>query len=330
MSELRQNMLTKQWYVIASERKLRPDEFEQPKSPRPTKEYEPDCPFCPGNEEQTTPELDRVSNSESWRVRVFKNKFSVFHPTGDRKRRFEGIYRSMSGVGVHEVIVESPRHDQTITDLPIDHLTDLVAAYRRRANVALSNENVELVIPFKNYGPAAGTSIFHSHSQLIGVPIVPSHIGYRVEEVLRHWRETGNCPLCRMMRQELMDSRRLVHCNESFVSFVPYACGFPCEMWIVPRQHQACFEDLRDKELPDFAEILLDGVKRLYVGLDDPDYNFTVRSNPKGFRHSAAFHWYVKLMPRKTRPAGFELGTGMFINETLPEEDAEFLRSLAV
>jgi len=323
-------MLTKQWYVIATERKLRPDEFERPKSPRPSSEYESDCPFCPGNEDRTPPELYRVGTAERWRVRVFANKFAVFHATGNRERRFTGIYRSMSGVGVHEVIVESPFHNRTIPDLEIGNLTELVATYRHRANVALSNENVELVIPFKNYGPAAGTSVMHSHSQLIGVPIVPSHIGYREEEVLRHWRETGNCPLCRMMRQELMDGRRVVHCNEFFVSFVPFACGFPCEMWIVPRHHQACFEDTRDKELPAFAEILLDSVKRLRVGLDDPDYNFTIRSNPKGFRRSPAFHWYVKLMPRKSRPAGFELGTGMFINETLPEEDAEFLRSLEV
>jgi len=330
MSELRQNLVTKEWYVIATERARRPEDFIRTRPRRPDKPFVGNCPFCPGNESETPPALQEVRVGGCWSLRVVPNKYSAFSSDGTCKRRFEGLYREMSGVGIHEVIIETPIHNQPIPLMPARQVERIVKVYRDRYREALRDDRMELVIIFKNYGPSAGCSLEHPHSQLIATPLVPTHIRYRTEEARKYYDDNGLCVFCEMIRQEEEEGSRMVSTNKDFVAFVPYASGAPFEMWIMPRRHHASYSEITSTQLKNFASILQDVLSRLYYGLKDPDYNFVIRSTPKDEIHSAAFHWYLKLLPKLAEPAGFELGTGMYVNTTLPEENAEFLRNITL
>ena len=330
MSELRQNLATKEWYVIATERARRPEEFKHKKPPRLAKAFEPNCPFCPGNEKMTPPAEEVIKVGGAWSIRVVPNKFSVFRREGSRERRLNGIYREMEGVGIHEVIVETPLHNQVIPSMSLKQTERIVKVYRDRYISTLKDDRIELVIIFKNYGAAAGTSLEHPHSQLIATPLVPTHIRYRMEEARKYSDESGRCVFCDTVQAEREDARRMVAENRDFVAFVPFASGSPFEVWIMPKRHHACFCEIRNSELRPFASILQEVLARWYWGLDDPDFNFVIRSTPNDERHSNAFHWYVKMMPKLVSVAGFELGTGMYVNTTLPEENAEYLRAVKI
>jgi len=330
MSELRQNLATKEWYVIATERAKRPHDFVGKNKRPPLPQHDPKCPFCPGNESMTPPTRLAIPSEDAWRVRVVANKFSAFSPEGDRRRRVQNLHRSLAGVGVHDVIIETPRHDLTPALLPLSHVCEIVQAYRARYNAVLEDPRVAMVIPFKNHGAAAGTSLQHSHSQLIGMPLATTHIMYRMEEARRHYNDNGRCVFCTMLEGEASEGTRVVYDNAAFLVFVPYASGAPYETWIIPKRHTPSFGDLTDEEVPALADALRSTLRRYYFGLDDPDFNYVVRSTPSDERDSPALHWYIKLMPKLTKVAGFELGTGMYVNVTLPEEGAKFLRELRV
>jgi UDPglucose--hexose-1-phosphate uridylyltransferase len=331
MPQLRLNIITRDWVIITPERGVRPNEFASERKPRrPAARYDPACPFCPGNEHLTSRELFRVERDHRWQVRVVDNKYPVLLSEGERVRSSSGTYRSMTGVGTHEVIVEHPRHDLAPALYDVKELAAVFTSYRERYRHLRQDDRIEAIIIFKNHGEAAGTSLGHPHSQLAATPVVPTQIRTRVEEATRFFDDTGECVFCQTLREELQARERIVCETDHFVAFVPYAALSPFHLWIFPRRHMSSFDDISDAETDDLALVLKTVLSKMYNGLSDPDYNYSVRSLPTRDRNTDYFHWYLTIIPRISRTAGFELGSGMFINSTIPEESAAFLRDLAL
>lgn len=331
MPELRQNIITRDWVIIAKERARRPNEFASSRTSRSRAEsHNSSCPFCPGNEHQTQREIYRVSGERGWKVRVVDNKFPALMRDGERLRTINGIYRSMTAVGFHEVIIEHPRHDMTTALLSDSEVVDILEAYRHRYIDIRKDPRIEAIIIFKNHGEGAGTSLGHPHSQLAATPIVPTQVRSRIEEATRFFDEVGECVFCSTLRAELVGRERIVFESEHFVAFIPYAALSPFHLWIFPRRHTSSFGDIMDAEMEDLAAILRTVLAKLYFGLGDPDFNYSIRSIPVRDHHTDYYHWYFTIVPHVSRTAGFEIGSGMYINPALPEESAEFLRTVKV
>jgi UDPglucose--hexose-1-phosphate uridylyltransferase len=331
MPELRQNIITREWVIIAKERALRPDHFvKEKKSPSPLPRYVATCPFCRGNEHLTIKETYRISGDHGWKVRVVLNKYPALSQEGDRVRHVDGIYRSMTGVGSHEVVIENPRHDLCPARFSVQEMSDVIATYRQRYSELKKDRRVEAIIIFKNHGEAAGTSLQHPHSQIAAMPIVPTQIRNRMEESIRFFDEMGECVFCRTLKHELLDRHRIVFEGEHFVAFIPYAALSPFHLWIFPRRHVSSFDEIFDWEISDLALTMTSVLGKLYHGLNDPDYNYSIRSVPAQDGNREYFHWYVAIIPRISKTAGFEIGSGMYINTTVPEESAAFLRNVKI
>jgi UDPglucose--hexose-1-phosphate uridylyltransferase len=329
MSELRQNMATREWVVVASERAKRPDDFASKKreltGDRP--ERDPGCPFCPGNEEPSL-EISRVPESGPWGVRVVRNKFPALVPVGDPVRAAEGVHRSIPGVGHHEVIIESPRHNTCMALEKPEDIALFLNVFQGRARALADDPRVEHVICFKNHGETAGTSLVHPHAQLVALPIVPHEIRVRTEEARRHFDDNGSCVFCDMLRDEIQDGVRVVVDSDHFVAFIPFAAPSPFHTWVLPRRHEPSFLRAKSAELVDLADVLHRVLRKIYIGLNDPDYNYVVRTASVRDQDQDYLHWYLSIIPRVARTAGFELGSGMYINPAVPEANAEFLRSV--
>jgi UDPglucose--hexose-1-phosphate uridylyltransferase len=333
MSEVRMNMVTGDWVIIATERAKRPEEFTQAKEKRELPEYSPSCPFCPGNEEKTPGESFRVADSETnWRVRVVRNKFSALDPDGEILKHRAGSKQYIPGVGLHEVIIETPKHNVTTALLSLEEIGDILVAYKERITAFYEDPRIEHVIIFKNHGQGAGTSLEHPHSQIVGTAVFPGQVMHRLEEAIKsyYYGNFGECLYCSMIREEMADGSRIVSENNSFVAFIPYAALSPFHLWVFPKRHNGYFGSISDTELSDLASLLKDVLLRLYRGLDNPDFNYMIRSLSPRETDSKFFHWYLAVIPRVSQMAGFELGTGMFINTALPEESAGFLRSVEI
>lgn len=329
MPEFRQNPITREWVIIATERARRPDQFAAKEKPARLPSYVATCPFCPGNEHMTPPETFRLAAGDGWLVRAVPNKFSVLATEGGHWRRIEGLKRSAAGVGKHEVIVETPDHSLTTALLSLTQVENIVRSYKERyLELASSNGGIELVTIFKNHGAGAGTSLEHPHSQLIATPIISPQVRSRLEETLRHFDEAGECIFCHLLRDELEEGTRVITQNEHFVAYIPYAQLSPFALLIFPKRHMAAFSEIGDDEIAGLARILKDVLARLYHGLQNPDFNYTIRTAPCENRYVRYYHWYVSVIPRLTKVAGFELGSGFFVNVTLPEANAEFLRNV--
>jgi len=331
MSEFRQSIATKEWVIIATERSMRPRDFIQDGRPltdqRPS--WDAGCPFCPGNEEPPPSEQMRLPNEGPWQVRIVLNKYPAVRAQGDRVRRFDGIERRLPGVGRHEVLVEAPQHNTTVALMDPADIALVFAAMQSRAAVYAADPRIEQIMLFENHGPRAGTSLDHPHAQLIALPVVPHTVRHRSDEALRHFDDTGHCVFCDIWDGEVGDGERLITQNEHFAAFIPYAASAPFHTWVLPQRHVSSFLNATPAELTSLAVIMKDVLHRLYVGLRDPDYNFIVRTAPVRAGEQKYLHWYVTIVPRLSQSAGFELGSGMYINTALPEESAAFLRSLA-
>lgn len=326
MAEIRFNPITGDWVIIAVERARRPEAFVTVRPDRTLPPRSPACPFCPGNEAQAPGETYRIAGADGWQVRVVPNKFPALAPTGGLDHRVEGFRNRLAGVGFHEVIVETPRHDLTPALLPRDHVRLILQAGRDRYRAIYADPRVQQVILFKNHGERAGTSLEHPHAQIVGSPVVSAQIRFRSQRALEHMDETSECLYCQVLADEVDDGRRLVAANRGFVAFVPYAALSPFHLWIFPRQHRSSFATLDDTGLDLFAEILHLTLGKLYVALNNPDYNYVVRSVPGADPKREYFHWYLTIVPRVTQVAGFEMGSGMFVNTALPEDSARLLR----
>lgn len=332
MSHLRQNVITKDWVIFATERAKRPHEFARSPEDTPLELpiYKHNCPFCKGNENLSEPEYLRIEDERGWRVRIIPNKYPALSPIGDRIRHSEGIHRSITGVGYHEVLIEHPDHNATIALMEIGDVMNIFKAYRQRYNIISQDKRIESVIIFKNHGESAGTSLEHPHSQITATPVVPSQIRYRLIEAANYLDDMGECLYCYTLRDELSAKERIVLETEHFVAFIPYAALSPFHMWIFPRRHSSGFGDITDVELDDLAYTLKTVLAKLFYGLNNPAYNYTIRSIPTDDRQSDYFHWYLAIVPRVTKTAGFEMGSGMYINTAIPEDSAKFLREFEI
>ena len=332
MPELRQNLATKEWVIIATERAKRPDDFVQPKDhirieDAPT--YENQCPFCPSNEELDL-EIERAPNQGPWQTRVVQNKYPALSMEGDLQRTFDGCNRWISGVGHHEIVVEHPKHNTTWALMTPTEVTAVLETFYHRGWRIRQSDQIEQIIYFKNHGERAGASLKHPHSQIIGLPIVPHDIRQRNDEARRYYDDQGECVYQVILQEELLKKERLVAVSDHFVAFVLYAAFSPFHIWIVPRQQSVSFLYSKPEQMQDLAMILRDVLRRLYLGLNDPSYNLIIRSAPINEIGNAYLQWYVVIVPRVTQTAGFELASGMFINTALPEESAAFLRGVKI
>jgi len=340
MPELRHDPIQKRWVIIASERGRRPDDF-------PRQEQSPSvgfCPFCEGNESKTPPEIAAVrysgssANTPGWQVRVVPNKFPALRIEGDLERKGIGVHDRMNGIGAHEVIIETPRHDLNMADMSIDELKRVLWMYRERLADLMQDRRFKYILIFKNYGAAAGASLSHPHTQIIATPVTPLAISAELASAKEHYHIKERCLFCDMIVQELESGERIVHSSEAYVGIAPYASRFPFELFLAPRQHHHSYVEMDDGMLHNLAMALKDVLLRIKRCLNDPPYNFlvhtipNVRATPKRTAYwdtiSVDFHWHFEIIPRLTRVAGFEWGTGFYINPTAPEEAAKYLREV--
>jgi UDPglucose--hexose-1-phosphate uridylyltransferase len=331
MPELRQNFFTKEWVIIATERARRPEELATHRPAQTVPSFVESCPFCPGNESKTPPEVMRHprNTSEPWAVRVIPNKFAALSSTVQPTRSPQHLRRRIEGFGFHEVIIDSPDHSCAMAMLPEAQVANVLRVYKERYNLLSMDRRVNHVTIFKNHGVDAGASLQHPHSQLIATPVIPSQVRHRLHEALRHYDDAGECMFCYMVEQEMEDQTRIVKKSDHFVAMEVFASATPFATHIFPLRHMASFGDISTAEIADLAHVLRSLLAKLYVGLENPDLNFTVRSGPSDYASARHFHWYISVIPRLTRTAGFELGSGMFINTVLPEAAAEFLRNVS-
>ena len=328
MPELRREPVSGRWVIVATERAARPTDFET--NPQIIKSSF--CPFCEGNEDKTPPEIlayrdnGTMPNTDGWRVRVVPNKFPALQAEGEYLKCEEGIYDMMNGIGAHEVIIESPRHIQSLTSLDNGNVEEVLLCYRDRLVDLKSDERFVYGLLFKNVGFSAGASLDHTHSQLIVTPIVPPLVANEIANARKFYQQRERCLFCDMIQQEIETDKRVIISTDNFVVFAPYASRFPFETWILPKKHESNFENLQGVEAKELAHVLKSVLTKLEATLDFPPYNYIIHSAPFNVTESEYFHWHIEIIPRLTNIAGFEWGTGFYINPTPPEEAAELLR----
>lgn len=332
MPELRKDPIVGRWVIIATDRARRPTDFIRERVQIRGSGF---CPFCYGNESKTPPEVlayrrdGSAPNSPGWSLRVVPNKFPALGIEGTLNRQGEGLYDKMNGIGAHEVIIETPDHRTTMAALPAEQIESVLWAYRDRIVDLKKDTRFKYMLIFKNFGDAAGASLEHTHSQLIALPVVPKRVQEEVTGARDYYAYKERCLFCDMLRQEFSSGVRLVAENEKFFALCPFAPRFPFELWIVPKEHQSSFEDSSRNEFRHLATLLKDMLGRLEAVLDHPAYNYIIHTSPVRDGVNDYYHWHLEIMPKLINLAGFEWGTGFYINPTPPEEAAKFLREAA-
>ncbi len=267
-------------------------------------------------------------NDPNWTLRVVPNKFPALRIEGELGKAADGIYDRMHGIGAHEVVIESDRHDVDLFDLPEERFKDVLWAYRDRLLDLKNDHRFKSVIIFKNHGAAAGASLTHSHSQLIALPVIPKRVMEEMHGCREYYRFRDRCLFCDIAVQEMEQKVRIVEETGEFLAFSPYAPRFPFETWIVPKRHQCAYEMIEGDQAKALAAVFRRTLRRLNLALENPPFNFIVHSAPFSERAADIYHWHIEIMPKLTKVAGFEWGSGFYINPTPPEESAKYLREL--
>lgn len=338
MPELRHDPLQKRWIVIAPERVRHPG--------TPDTATSAFCPFCAGNESATPAEIHSIRapgsrrNDPSWSVRVIPNRSPALRVEGSLESSAEGLYDRMNGVGAHEVIIESPRHDVQMADMDYRSVEQILNVYADRQRDLFRDGRLQYVLIFKNHGTEAGATTSHPHSQIIATPVTPNIPTNKLRFAHAHWLERQRCVYCDLLQQEIASGRRVVWLDSSFVVLAPYASRFPFELLILPRTHRSNFIDASAEELAGLARVLRDTLRRLRIALGDPPFNLAIHTapNPRPMAFPSedwkaapwCYHWHMEILPRITPVGGFEWGTGFFMNPIPPEDAAGFLREVAL
>lgn len=331
MPELRKDPILGRWVIISVERGKRPTDFVSP-GQRKRGGF---CPFCPGNEYTTPPEIMAIRNDGSapnekgWTLRVMPNKFPALQVGGHLNKKGEGIYDKMNGVGGHEVIVETPDHNLTLSTISLEAFEDALMAYHARLEELKNDRNIKYVLLFKNEGDAAGASLEHSHTQLIALPIVPRTVKDEINGARDHFGHRERCIFCDIIYQELDDGRRVVMEEEDYIAISPFAPRAPFETWILPKRHESAFAP-HNGSFESLARIFQTVLRQIDAILDTPPYNFVIHTSPLDIEDNEYYHWHIEIMPKLTKIAGFEWGSGFYINPTPPEEAAKFLREAKI
>ena len=330
MPELRKDPIHGRWVIISTERGRRPSDFVKEER-RPIGGF---CPLCEGNEDRTPPEIiafrdnGTPPNSPGWTLRVVPNKFPALRIEGELAREGDGVYDKMNGIGAHEVVIETPQHSETLATLPLKAVENVLWAYRERMIDLRRDQRLRYVLVFKNHGLAAGASLEHPHSQIIALPIIPKRVSEEIEGAKNYFRYKDRCVFCDIIRQELQQGRRVINENKSFVSIAPFASRSPFETWILPKTHHPSFEHMESFQYEQAAQILSDTLQRMNQVLDNPPYNYVIHTSSFPEIDNEYYHWHFEIMPKLTKVAGFEWGTGFYINPTPPEEAAEYMREV--
>lgn len=330
MSLLRFDPTTSDWVVFAPSRQLRPRDRAVATETRSERGAGPLCPFCPGNEAFTPPEIYAVRDGTGrWRVRVVPNKFPALRIEEDphREQESEG-FSFMGGCGAHEVIIESPDHHLFLAQQSVDQVELVLATLQARYRDLMQDRRFQTVVIFKNHGVDAGTSLAHPHWQLIATPVVPRLLRQKHFEASQYFDRTGKCLISVIRDREMATSKRILATNDEYVAFLPYASHAAFETWIVPRQQLASFAQVSTERLHKLAELLQEVLLRLYTGLNNPAFNLTIDDVSRGDEDKEYFLWHIRILPRLSTPAGFELGSGMSINTVMPEEAVQFLKEV--
>jgi len=328
MPELRRDPVLGRWIIISRERRKRPSDF-------PIEVSQGNggfCPLCPGNESSTPPAVltfnkeEQEGGESQWQVRVVPNKYPALVIEGDLEKEGIGLYDRMNGIGAHEVIIESPSHDEKFADLDQRNMALVFKAYKDRILDLEKDLRFKYVMVFKNHGRAAGASLEHSHSQLIALPILPRMIVSELAGAKSHYNYKERCVFCDIIRQEMQQDVRVVCQNEKFITLTPFAPRTPFEMWILPKHHSSvyCFQE--DEDLLALADIFSLSLRALSCCIPNVPYNFVLHTGPLHEQAVEYYHWHFEIVPKLTSIAGFEWGSGFYINPLPPEEAAEFLR----
>lgn len=341
MSELRWDPVKLHWVIIAVERGRRPRDFHT----EPESDISMACPFCYGNEDKTPSEIfairpNGVKNESNWSVRVIPNKYPALRVEGELNSRAYGIYDVMNGIGAHEVIIETPDHKRSMADLNHNEIRDVLIAYRHRHLDLRKDLRLRYLVIFKNHGSRAGATLYHSHSQLIGVPLIPPVAATQLRVSRNYFRTKERCLFCDIIDFELREGLRIVKEFSNFVILTPYASSSPFELRLFPKKHSHDFAMMDDAQLAELAVVMKDMLARLKAVLKDAAYNFILHTAPPMHPRAGKptdwssieydYHWHIELVPRLTQFAGFEWGTGFYINPTSPEDAAQFLRDADV
>ena len=333
MPELRRDPISGRWVIIATDRRKRPNDF---RFERATTLGRDQCPFCPGHEDMTPPEVlayrhdGSARDTPGWQLRVVPNKFPALQVEGTLDREADGMFDRMNGVGAHEVIIETPQHDRTLAAMSESEIERVLWAYRERILDLKRDTRLRHILVFKNHGAAAGATLEHTHSQLIALPIVPDFLREELAGARRHFAAKERCVFCDVLHEDLRDGRRIVQESAEIVAIAPYAPRFAFETWILPRRHGARFEEAPQHEYESLARVLKSVLQRMDRALETPPYNLIVHTSPFAEETADFYHWHLEIMPKLTRVAGFEWGTGFYLNPTSPEEAAQVLRAARI
>lgn len=329
--EFRRDPVTGRWVIVAPERSQRPMQLEgaEPRH-RVGKEVRP-CPFCVGQERETPNEVYAIrepgtaADGPGWQLRVVPNMFPAVREALHSQPR-SGLFQSLPGSGRHEVVIESPEHLANPALLPDELFRDVFIAYRERLIAHAADPALQYVSVFKNVGAEAGASLGHCHSQLVAMPLVPDLIQQELNGSKGHFARTGQCVFCDIVKDELADGSRVVAETSNLLAVAAYAGRFSHEMWVLPKHHASRFESISDELAAELAGLMKRLVRALDVVLAEPAYNWFLHAAPLRSLELTEYHWHFEVMPRTSRPAGLEWGTGCFVNAVAPETAAEQLR----
>ena len=338
MGELRKDPILGRWVIIATERSKRPDSFT--KKDESVRDDKSKCPFCEGREKMTPPEICSLRDPKTpadgpgWRVRTIPNKYPACNIEAGLTKKGFGLHDMMTNFGVHEVVVETPNHDREMKDQSIGEISDVITMLQDRVETLDKDERFRYILTFKNKGRDAGASLAHPHQQIIGLPITPKRVREELKGARFYFKLKERCIFCDLIEQEKSWGERIIYENDGFISFCPYASRFPFEVWILPKDHSIDFHCKKAREkvrsLADMLKVMLTKYDKV---LKDPQYNYIIHSAPNRFPRSGYwqtieedFHWHIELFPKLTMIAGFEWGSGFYINPVCPEMAAEHLR----
>jgi len=343
MPDLRKDPIIARWVIIATERAQRPDNFKREQPHPSSKDAAKACPFCEGNESMTPPEVYAVResttsrNDPGWKVRVTQSIAPVLDKEAKLTRNAQGVYDMITGVGEHEVIIETPQHIANIADFEQEQIFSVIHTYCARISELEKDHRFKYVLLYKNYGKDAGAGIYqHSRSQLIALPVNPVRVKDKLAGARKYFEFKERCIFCDIIKQELASGERLVLETEKFVVLSPFAARAPFELWLLPKTHSPDFISMDYKQQKDLAETLKITLTKLKLLLQDPPYNYMLHTAP--FRRETGpgywktidydYHWHIEIMPRLTKLAGFEWGTGCYIDTVTPEDAAKYMREV--
>ncbi len=333
MSELRRDPIVGRWVIVNLDNPKTPQDFQIGSH---NYSDSTNCPFCYGNEYMTPPEIDSIrhdktlANKPGWHVRVIPNKFPALQIEGDIDRRGLGIFDLSNGIGAHEVIIETPYHTKDLSDLELHEIEDVLKMYSMRSKDLEKDKRFKYIMIFKNFGSSAGATIDHNHSQLIALPMIPKNVLEELNGAKEYYEYRDRCIFCDIIRQELEEKDRILSQNKNFISFCPFVSRSSFEVWITPKTHQTSYCDINKDEITDLAKIFKDALTRIKKVLNEPPYNFIIHTSPINGEDRPGYHWHIEIMPRLSRLAGFEWGTGFYVVSTPPEVAIKYLKEAQI